>query len=209
MAQLSAHCTAACWGAAGGTWHGPSIASKLQASARRALHVRPTCRPMPVSVRPAPPPRAGSGMPPSLLAFSRFPAAMVASLEVTVVATFFLQASPVLWMSRLLHQSQLCNGGQPGGDCCGHFLHPGKRCCWAVGASKPAVQQLPVAPLRPAPALLMTANKPDLHIHSPAHRCCRGSRSCAGAAWCLRCCAPPSWRCTTGQNKVVGRSSVV
>lgn len=38
------------------------------------------------------------------------------------------------------------HGGQPGGDGCGHFLPPGKHRCWPVGASKPAVQQLPVAP---------------------------------------------------------------
>jgi hypothetical protein len=41
----------------------------------------------------------GSGMPPGLLPFSRFPAAMVASLEVLVVATFFLQMLP--WLTEL------------------------------------------------------------------------------------------------------------
>lgn len=41
----------------------------------------------------------GSGMPPSLVPFSRFPAALVASLEVLVVATFFLQMLP--WLTEL------------------------------------------------------------------------------------------------------------
>lgn len=48
---------------------------------------------------------AGSGMPPGLVPFSRFPAAMVASLEVLVVATFFLQASPAVlqgWIAALI-----------------------------------------------------------------------------------------------------------
>ena len=131
----------------------------------------------------SPPLHAGGGIPPGLIPFSRFPAAMVGSLEVLSVTTFVVQVSRMLWRGR--H-----------GACVLVTLMPRKRRwlpalaagCWASHAWVPLSQVLPwlAQELRWSCLLLIVLSAAFLTLHLRRATC-----PCLLRTRCDCCCSVP------------------